>query len=317
MDVPWLHILSTVAGVFLTAGAGAMSRWLGWLTHETDDGLLRLTLRLLFPCMIFHAVAGNAALREPANLLVPPLFGFCACAGGIGLAAACARLPGSWTGLRDTRHRRTFALSVGLFNYGFIPIPLVSLLYHDTIPTLGVLFVHNVGVELSIWTVGVLALTGGGARSSWRNIINPPAIAILVALAGNATDATQWIPSAVLQAIKLIGSAAIPMSLLLVGATMIDQWRQADTPPSRGEVIKSAGWAAILRLALLPSAFLSAAYLLPLSVELDRVVVVEAAMTSAIFPVVMARIYDGDSILALRIAIATSLVGIITIPLWL
>jgi hypothetical protein len=63
--------------------------------------------------------------------------------------------------------------------------------------------------------------------------------------------------------------------------------------------------------------FLLLARYLPCSVELKRVILLQAAMPAAVFPIIMARHYGGDPITALRVVVATSLGGLLTIPLWL
>jgi hypothetical protein len=47
------------------------------------------------------------------------------------------------------------------------------------------------------------------------------------------------------------------------------------------------------------------------------VIVLEAAMPAAVFPIVMARHYGGDAATALRVVFSTSLVSLLTIPLWI
>jgi hypothetical protein len=47
------------------------------------------------------------------------------------------------------------------------------------------------------------------------------------------------------------------------------------------------------------------------------VIVLEAAMPAAVFPIVMARHYAGDPATAMRVVIGTSVVGLVTIPLWI
>jgi malate permease and related proteins len=47
------------------------------------------------------------------------------------------------------------------------------------------------------------------------------------------------------------------------------------------------------------------------------VLVLEAAMASAVFPIAMAKHYGGDPATALRVVLSTSLVGFMTIPLWI
>ncbi len=63
--------------------------------------------------------------------------------------------------------------------------------------------------------------------------------------------------------------------------------------------------------------FLLAAKFLPASVELKRVMVLEAAMPAAVFPIVMARHYQGDPATAMRVVLGTSVVSLATIPLWI
>jgi len=40
-------------------------------------------------------------------------------------------------------------------------------------------------------------------------------------------------------------------------------------------------------------------------------------MPAAVFPIIMARHYQGDPATAMRVVIGTSVVGLVTIPLWI
>ena len=42
-----------------------------------------------------------------------------------------------------------------------------------------------------------------------------------------------------------------------------------------------------------------------------------AAMPAAVFPIIMARHYGGHAPTALRIVIGTTVIGLLTIPLWI
>jgi predicted permease len=72
-----------------------------------------------------------------------------------------------------------------------------------------------------------------------------------------------------------------------------------------------------LRLGILPVLILCAARWLPLPVELKRVLVIQAAMPSGVFPIVLARHYGGQPLTAVQIVLGTTALGILTIPLWL
>ena len=63
--------------------------------------------------------------------------------------------------------------------------------------------------------------------------------------------------------------------------------------------------------------FLLAVKFLPMTVELKRVLVLEAAMPTAVFPVVLAKLYKGDPATAMRAVLGTAVVSLVTIPLWI
>jgi hypothetical protein len=53
------------------------------------------------------------------------------------------------------------------------------------------------------------------------------------------------------------------------------------------------------------------------SLELKEVLVVQAAMPVAVFPLLLARHHGGDVAVALQIIFASSAAAIITLPLWI
>jgi len=311
-------ILGATASVFAVIGAGGVARRIGLVSAEADRSLLKLGIDLLLPCLIFTVVAENPALEQPGNLLLSPVVGFGSLVLGLAVAMLVARLGGVVTGLRDAAQRRTFALAVGTYNYGFLPLPLVRQLFDDE--TLGVLFVHNVGVGLALWTLGVALVSGSLDRRLWRQMVNPPSVAVVVAVACNLLGVTPRLHQSaefLLTGIRWLGEAAVPILLLLVGATIADQLRSRASGGSRADAAKVIAWSCLLRLGLLLMAFLAVAALVPASPELRRVIVVEAAMPSAVFPILLARHYGGHPGTALRVVLSTSILSLVTIPLWI
>jgi hypothetical protein len=300
-------VLGAVLPVFGIAAVGLLMRKLNWLTEEADQSLLRVNVNLLLPCLILDAAVGNPALSELRNLALAPVVGFGTMALGMFLALAVKRLHG----LTEPREQRTFAFSVGIYNYGYVPIPLAVLLFDK--PTTGVLFVHNVGAETSLWTLGVMLLTGQRIGRNWRNLVNAPLVAIVLAVVINALGWEKFIPTAVHTGVHWLGQCAVPMALILSGAVVADHLH---------EFHSASGWrvmgtAVLLRLGVLPVLFLLLAKFLPCSVELKRVIVLQAAMPAAILPIILSRHYQGDPATALRVVISTSAIGLVTIPLWI
>ena len=301
-------VLLAVVPVFCIALAGIAMRRLNWLTEEADKSLLRLTVNLLSPALIFDSILHNETLKHGGTMVLAPLVGFGTVALGMWMAGASAK------GLKlgDAKVIGTFAYCVGIYNYGYVPVPLAKTLFPAFPDTMGVLFAHNLGVEIAFWTVGltVLGATSGG---NWRNLLSGPVVAIFAALILNFTGLDVFIPNFILKTAQLLGQCAVPIGLILIGATIADHLH---------EFHSARGWRVILfscllRLGLLPLLFLLLAKYLPCSVELKRVILLQAAMPAATFPIVIVRHYGGEPSTALRIVISTSVVSLITIPLWI
>ena len=303
----FLSLLAAVAPVFLIIGAGYGIRRVGWLTAESDASLLRVVVNLLFPCLILDTILGNAALRQTGNLLLAPAAGF----GTVVIGFAVAWLAAPLFGLRDEKARRTFAFTTGLYNYGYIPLPLIQKLFDQQ--TTAVLFIHNVGVEIALWSVGLLLISGRSLQRPLRRILNVPVLAIAVAIALDFAGGHSWLPGWVLNALHGTGAAAIPMGLILTGATFCDH---VGNVSMRGSARDSIG-ACLLRLGVIPLIILAAARWLPCPLELRRVMLVQAAMPCAMIPVILAKHYGGEPAMALRIIICTTVAGLVTIPWWI
>ncbi|MBL4701334.1 AEC family transporter [bacterium AH-315-I18] len=303
-------IMGLVVAVFMVLGIGGLLRKFNWLTQEADESLLKLVVRLLMPCFFFNVVVGNDKFMNFLDAWPPPTIGFVSTAIGYLLALFVARLLGPRIGLKSRIAQHTFALCVGTFNYGYIPLPLIDSMF-DT-ATLGTLVVHNLGVEIAIWTIGLLILQGKLDRNSWKRILNPPLIAIVLSLTLNQMGWHDDLPTFITSPIKLLAQATIPMGLIMVGATMADQLALTKNQLLSGWREAAAG--VVLRMMILPVIFIFAARYLAIDVELKRVMVVQAAMPCAVFPIVLAKHYGGDTAVALRVVLATSIVAIISIP---
>ena len=316
-------MLSAVGPVFLIIAAGWWMRRAGWLTEEADASLLRLVVNLLFPCLILDTILGNRALDDTANLLLAPAVGFGTVAFGYALSYAAAPL----FGVRAARARRTFAFTTGMYNYGYVALPLVQKLFDQpdgNTRTSAVLFIHNLGVEVALWTLGVMLL-GGRRRdresesesesfgAAFAHLLNAPVLTIVLAIALHFTGARAWAPVIFLHAVHGLGVAALPLALILTGATFADEVRGVTLRDSAGDSLGAIA----LRLGVLPLCFLALARWLPCPLELRRVILVQAAMPCAMVPVILSKHYGGEPALALRIVLITSLLGLLTIPLWI
>ncbi|MGB8353745.1 MAG: AEC family transporter [Chthoniobacteraceae bacterium] len=307
MDSQYWNLLGGIAPVFIIITAGFMVRRLGWLTAESDKSLLRITINVLYPCLIYDSIMGNSALDNIGNVVLAPTVGFVTVAASLALCALAARvLP------LDKVGARTFAFTAGIYNYGYIPVPLVQKFFGRE--TMGMLFAHNLGVEIAFWTVGIYTLTHASSRKgNWREMLNAPVCAIIVSLILNFCHAHDWMPSFIATSAHMLAQSSIPVALLITGATFADQLLQ-DHPRTIGKAIVPA---CVMRLLVLPVIMLLITKNLPCSIELKRVLVILAAMPAAMLPVVLTKHYGGDSNVAVQVVLSTTLVGLLTIPWWI
>lgn len=307
MPTYW-QLLLLILPVFALIAIGVLIRRVHWIEGEAETSLIRLVVNLCYPCLIFESVVGNEALREPANLLLPPLVGFSVSALGI---LFCLYVGRKVLGLTTGTGLRTFALSTGICNYGYLSLPITVAIWGRE--TQGVLMVHNVGAEAAVWTVGVLVLSGLSLREGWHRLLNPIVITLVAAVAINLTGLSAHIPGVAANIVHLLAACMIPLGLLMIGVTLANYLGEL------GDLFRpriSLG-SAVLRLGVLPLFILALARWLPCPVEFKRVLVVQAAMPSGVFPIVLARHYGGQPLTAVQIVLGTTALGILTIPLWI
>ncbi len=301
-------ILLAIVPIFLLICSGIVARFLGWLDTSADISLMKLVVNLLYPALIFDKILGNEVLRDPGNLIVPPLLGM----GTVVLGFAVAWIFICKFGVESSSQKRTFIFITGIQNSVYFTLPIIELLFDQE--TVGILLVYNLGVEVAIWLIGVgLILPTEGATSLVKRILSAPILAILFATWINFFGFDQKLPEFVLKVIPLLGQCAVPLGLILIGAIF------ADLRPSIQifTQIKIPLFAIIIRLLALPTIILSTAFFLPLSLELKQVIVIQAAMPCAVFPIVLAQHFGGSSNVAFKVVFSTTILSFLTIPLWI
>lgn len=300
----YLTIFSATLPVFLVIAIGFLFHRRGWLNEETEVGVMKLGLNLLVPCLILNLIPGNPALETLSSAGWAIGLGFVVIIVGFGVAWAVARA----SGLHRGNGLRSFTISAGIQNYGFLPLPILLELFPDNPGPSGLVFVHGVGVEIAMWTVGLAILTG---KSGVKSLVNGPFIAVIAALVLNFSGAYQWIPGIVTTVTEMLGRCAVPMSIFMIGATMGKYFRK--------ELLENAFRIAfastLVRLVLLTAVILAVAKYAPIHDDLRLLLVVQAAMPAANYPIVLARLFGGQPEVAIKVVLVTSFVSLITSPL--
>ena len=313
MEDIWL-ILPRLMGVFLVIVAGAFCRRVGWLTTDADRSLANLCTNVLLPAYIADRIIEGPRLESLMVAWAPASLGFGATVVGFLIGWVVAKGLGRSIGLESDSKQRAFALCVGVCNYGYIPFPLAEIFYEDALVDL---ILHNVGVNLALWSVGIAIISGGGEGGLKKALLNPPFCAVIVATLLAQARLDQWVPAPILTAVGTLGDCAIPMGLILSGAIIIDFLSEAKWSSSLRVIATAIGIRQLVMPVLMLLAAGVVAGLAARSVELRQTMMLEAAMPAAIFPIVLVRQYQRDTQTALKVVLSTSLAGVVLIPVWL
>jgi predicted permease len=229
--VNWQIVLVKIATMFLVIVAGWVVRRRGYLPAETTSILSRFVIDIAFPALVFTEMLRTVTLGALREGWFAPLL--------MGVLIVIAWLAGLLVAPFFCRgeQKKTFVFLAAIPNWIFLPLLMVQSMYGDA--GVRTLLLDNVGAQLMLWSFGVWLLRGGvSPRDAARNIVTNPgliatAIGILVALLVPSShnwelaehfsgSPMQLVASAVVQAMAIVGSMTIPVSLLAIGAQLGD-----------------------------------------------------------------------------------------------
>jgi predicted permease len=227
----WQTVLIKIAAMFLVIVVGWVARRRGYLAPATITVLSRFVVDVALPALAFTQMLRSVTLAALREGWFTPLLG--------ALLILIAYVPGMLLAPLFSRgaQRTTFVFCAAIPNWIFLPLPIVEAMYGDA--GVRTLFLYNVGAQLMLWTFGVWLLHGGiTAREAMRNIATNPgllatAAGIIVALlvpssgqwetlTGSTGNPLNLVAGALVQAMAMVGSLTIPVSLLAIGAQLGD-----------------------------------------------------------------------------------------------
>lgn len=300
MFSPITAILAVLPVYILIIG-GAIMRKTGILKREHDAGIMHVIFSVMLPCFILDRTLGAEVLRNFQVLATGAGLGFSMIIIGIGLGYVAGKM----IGLTHGTGIRTFSLAAGCQNFGFTAVPVVEILWGSS--AVALLFVHNLGVEVAIWSVGVMLMSGEGGIP-WKRLVNGPIIAVAIGLTLVALGVDDKVTGPIRTAMSMIGIGAFPLAIVITGATIMDL--VGTEKPSWKIIVASC----LVRLFIAPAVIILCAKFIPMAVELKQILVVQAAMPAALVPILLARLYGGRPAVAVQIVVATTVVSIFTLP---
>ncbi len=298
--MPHHVVLAKIVVVLLLFGAGWLLRTRRLLDGAALPALSRLVVDVTFPALVLVQLPRTVDPDVLRTAWVVPAAGVVVIAGGMLVGRLLTR---SSTG----------AFLVGLPNWIFLPLLIGEGLFGAAGVRTVLLF--NVGAQVVLWTLGVV--TVGGRAHPAALLRNPGLLALAVPAAGELArgggggGAGALAARALIEALDLLGSITVPLSVVVTGAQLADQ-RGGGAPAELLRVLLGR----LLVLPALVGAGLAgvAALGAPLA-RPDRVLLlVIAAMPVALSGSLFAQRYGGDTALASRAVLVSTTSSLLTVP---
>ena len=309
--------ISAVMIVSFLSGLGFFAHRKEIIKQGHSTSLTAVVIKILMPCLIFSSIAGNEKLLHSNLALTAPVMGFCFILFSFILSAIAVKTLFRNSELSDKNKSKAFMVACSIQNYGYFAIPVIQALFPDRPDLIGTLILHNIGVEMALWSVATSILRGKLDRNCWKQMVNAPFITVFIALGALFSGAYKFIPDALSNAVHSVGMATIPIGLMLVGATLSEILQEGLFKDKLSTLLKTIIPSLIHRQILLPLAWLALINAIPMDPDLKNIMLVQAAMPAAFFTIVLTRHFGGSINTVALASVSSFIISPISISIWL
>ncbi len=259
--------------------------------HNVDvQPYLGLIVYLAGPCLIFSSVSRSTISLTDFTLLAGAALAIIFCMSA--LAFLILKLT------RSSKKGLYLPLVFGNTSYLGYPVALFAF----GMDGLARAVIYDMMNSLVIFSLGIYAIQH---RNELREVVRIPLLyAVVIGLAVNLLHLP--VPELVFKPIELIGMITIPLALLVLGYKLTEIKLSAVSTALLASLFKLGG-GLLVALAIV--------HLLALDGLARNVILLQAAMPSAVMGMILAAKYDRDASLVASVVFMTTVLSIISIPL--
>lgn len=210
------------------------------------------------------------------------------------------------------KRQKTLKYGTIVSNSGFLGNPVIEGIYGSSGLLYAALFM--LPVRIVMWSYGVSVFLRGQEpvtekkNSVWKKILTHPCIVAIYVGAIIMVSGVK-LPTPVEDTILAISKCNTPLSMMLVGMML------AEINP-KGLIDKTMVFYASVRLLMIPAVIYASTAYLPVDPVLRGITVIMAGMPAPITTALLSAKYGGDEEYATGMIFITTILSLITLPMW-
>lgn len=211
-------VAKQVVEFFVLMAVGFIGSKCKVLTKQSLDGIMKLIVKILLPCLICKVMLGSGVTKEDYWSNAGFALAILVCYGILLLAGLGV---GKMLGLKGTTFN-VFAAEFTFGDMGFIGIPLLTSVFGDVETSIAISVYTVIDMAL-LWTLGVYLCSrhnqkNDGKTDIWKNMISPTSVVLAAGLI--LVFCGVKLPDVVMNPITSIGNASTPLALIYIGGML-------------------------------------------------------------------------------------------------
>lgn len=292
-------IVGKVAVILILIAVGYVVTKRGWITERGASEITSLLIKIVTPCLIVNSFLGSTDSLKVSEMLLA--LAVSALSLGISLAISLVTFR-----KEPPERQKVLRFAVIFSNAGFMGIPLVESIVGSKGVIYGSFFV--VAFNVICWTYGYSMMSGGAKMNIKTVLLNPGIIGLLFGLP--IYFLKLQLPTILAEPVGFLSNLNTPLAMLVIGSYI-----------ARVDLHSFISDMAVYKMAFLRLVAAPALYLLVLMLirpEPDLLVssIIQASAPVAANTVLFAVQYHQDSELASKTVAVSTVLSIITIPVF-
>ena len=268
-----------------------------------DDSVVlsKLETYAFVPCLVFSVFYKYCTVENFKQKWTYMLYGAAVMAISLPIGIVLAKLFA-----KDGYLKKIYTYSFAVANFSFMGNAVVLGVFGERV--LFDYMIFTLPLNLYVYSIGTASLipTEKGGKISVKTFVNPIFIALILGAVCGLLSVP--LPKFITTAISSAGACMSPLAMLLTGF-VIGEYNLKTLASD-----KKVYLASVIRLIILPSAFMAVLLLLKTDKDIIRVALCATAMPLGLNTVVFPAAYGGDTTPGAGMALVSHLISVITIP---